>query len=33
MQKLREISEKNGAGYTVTKDDMERIMMELRNES
>ena len=33
MEKLREISEKNGAGYTVTKDDMNRIMLELRNES
>ena len=33
MEKLREISEKNGAGYTVTKDDMDRIMLELRNES
>jgi len=33
MEKLREISERNGAGYTVTKDDMERIMLELRNES
>ena len=33
MEKLREISEKNGAGYTVTKDDMDRIMLGLRNES
>lgn len=33
MGKLKQISEKNGPGYTVTKEDMDRIMQELRDEA